>query len=182
MVKEISKNDFRELLSFTNKESFFTFNNKFYIQVDGVANIFPLDLMLANIYLSRHEENWINKCPKDFKPGFYRRCADDIFVIFESPEPAHSFRGEISFKRHYINFTVEQNNIGSLSFLDVKICRKNGKFVTSVYRKQHLLESLPVMKVSFQRTKRGDFSTHYFIGVLAYVLISRHFILKSIIS
>ena len=167
MVKEISKNDFRELLSFTNKESFFTFNNKFYIQVDGVANIFPLDLMLANISLSRHEENWINKCPKDFKPGFYRRCADDIFVIFESPEPAHSFRGEISFKRHYINFTVEQNNIGSLSFLDGN---------------QHLLEFSPIMKVLFQRTKRGDFSTHYFIGVLTYVLISRHFILKSIIS
>ena len=35
--------------------------------------------------------------------------------------------------------------------------------------------------VSFQRTKREDFYTHYFIGVLAYVVISRHFILKLII-
>ena len=34
-----------------------------------------------------------------------------------------------------INFNVEKENVGSLSFLDVKICRKNGKFVTSVYRK-----------------------------------------------
>ena len=33
-----------------------------------------------------------------------------------------------------LNFTVEQENIGSLSFLDVKIFRKNGKFVTIVYR------------------------------------------------
>ena len=30
---------------------------------------------------------------------------------------------------------VEQENIGSLSFLDVKFCRKNGKFAISVYRK-----------------------------------------------
>ena len=36
----------------------------------------------------------------------------------------------------------------------------------------------PIMKVSFQRTKREDFYTHYFIGVLAYVVISKHFILK----
>ena len=31
------------------------------------------------------------------------------------------------------------------------------------------------MKVSSQRTKREDFYTHYFIEVLAYVVISRHF-------
>ena len=43
-------------------------------------------------------------------------------------------------KHHNINFTVDQENVGSLLFLVVKICRKkicgkNGKFVTSVYRK-----------------------------------------------
>ena len=37
-------------------------------------------------------------------------------------------------KHQNINFTVEQESIGSLSFLDVNICRKNGKFVTAVSR------------------------------------------------
>ena len=41
----------------------------------------------------------------------------------------------MSSKHQNINFTVEQENIGSLSFLDVKICFENSKFVTSVYRK-----------------------------------------------
>ena len=45
------------------------------------------------------------------------------------------FREYMSSKHQNINFTVEKENVGSLSFLDVKICRKNGKFVTSVYRK-----------------------------------------------
>ena len=40
---------------------------------------------------------------------------------------------------------------------------------------QHLVGFSPIMKVSFQRTKREDFYTHYFIEVLAYVVISRHF-------
>ena len=31
LVKDISINDFRDLLNLANKESFFTFNNKFYI-------------------------------------------------------------------------------------------------------------------------------------------------------
>ena len=41
----------------------------------------------------------------------------------------------MSSKHQNIIFTVEQGNVSSLSFFDVKICRKNGKFVTSVYRK-----------------------------------------------
>ena len=35
---------------------------------------------------------------------------------------------------------------------------------------QHLDEHSPVMKVSFQRTNRGDFYTHNFKGVSAYVV------------
>ena len=135
LVKGISKNDFRDLLNLATKESFFTFNNKFYIQVDGVAMGSPLGPILANIFLSHHEENWLNKCPIKFKPSFYRRYVDDIFVLFESSESADSFREYMSSKHQNINFTVEKENVGSLSFLDIKICRKNGKFVTSVYRK-----------------------------------------------
>ena len=65
----------------------------------------------------------------------YRRYVDDMFVLFESPEYAHSLREYMSSKRQNITFTVEKENLESLSFSDVKICRKNSKFVTNVYRK-----------------------------------------------
>ena len=132
LVKGISKNDFRDLLNLATKESFFTFNNKFYIQVDGVAMWSPLTPILAKIFPSRHEEKWLKKCPIKFTPSFYRRYVDDIVVLFESPESAPSFSEYMSSKHQNINFSVEQENIGSVSFLDVKICRKNGKFVTRV--------------------------------------------------
>ena len=135
LVKGISKNYFRDLLNLATKESFFTFSNKFYIQVDGVAMESLLGPILPNIFLSHHEENWLNKCPIKFKPSFYRRYVDDIFVLFESSESVDSFREYISSKHQNINFTDEKENDGSLLFLDVKICRKNGTFVTSVYRK-----------------------------------------------
>ena len=53
----ISKNDFRDLLNLATKESFFTFNNKFYIEADGVAMGSPVVPILANIFLSHHEES-----------------------------------------------------------------------------------------------------------------------------
>ena len=95
----------------------------------------PLGPILANIFLSQHEENWLNKCPIKIKPSFYRRYLDDIFVLFESIESANSFHECMSSKHQNINFTVEKENVGLRLFLDVKICRKNGKFVTSVYIK-----------------------------------------------
>ena len=121
LVKVIFKNDFPDLLNLATKESFFTFNNKFYIQVDGVAMGSPLGPILAGIFPSHHEENWRNKCPIAFKPGFYRRYVD-IFVLFESPESAHSFREYMTSKHQNINFTVEQENF----------------WLTFVFRRQNL--------------------------------------------
>ena len=181
LVKGISKNEFRDLLNLATKESSFMFNNKFYIQVDGVAKGSPLGPTLDNIFLSHHEENWLNKCPIKFKPSFYRRYVDDIFVLFESSESADSFREYMSSKHQNINFTVEKENVGSLSFLHVKIYRKNGKFVISIYRKP-TFSGIFTNYESFIPTyqKRGLY-THYFIEVLVYVVISRHFLLKLII-
>ena len=48
MVKGIYKNNFRDLLNFATKESFFTFNSDVYIPVNGVAMESPLGPILAN--------------------------------------------------------------------------------------------------------------------------------------
>ena len=91
--------------------------------------------ILANIFVSHHEKNWLNKCAIKFKPSFRRRYVDDIFVLLPSCECVDSFREYISSKHQNINLTDEKESAGWLSFLDFKICRKNGKFVTRVYRK-----------------------------------------------
>ena len=103
--KEISKNDYRDLLNLATKESFFTFNSKLYIQVDGIAMGSPLVPILANIFLSRHGENWLNwrklaeNCPIKFKPSSYRRYVEDIIVLFQSPESAYLFHEYMSSKQ-----------------------------------------------------------------------------------
>ena len=87
-------------------------------------------------FLSHYEGNWLNKCPIEFKPSFYRRSDGDIFVLFESSESVESFREYMSSKHRTQNITAEQENIGSLSFLNVKICCKNSKFVNSAWREE----------------------------------------------
>ena len=58
------------------------FNGVYYSQIDGVAMGSPLGPTLANLFLAYHEENWLNDCPIQFKPTYYRRYVDDIFLMF----------------------------------------------------------------------------------------------------
>ena len=49
------KHDFRNLLLIAAEESFFTFNNKYYKQVDGASMGSPLGPALANIFMCSFE-------------------------------------------------------------------------------------------------------------------------------
>ena len=75
-------------------------------------------------------------CPHSLKPVFYRRYVDDVFVLFSSLDQAEKFKKYLSSKHPNINFSLEKENEGRLSFLDVNIFREEGKFVTNVYRKK----------------------------------------------
>ena len=83
-VEGFKKSEFKQLLYLATKESYFIFNGLLYKQIDRVAMGSPLGPSLANILLPCHEKNWLNNCPQGFKPVFYRRYVDDIFILFKS--------------------------------------------------------------------------------------------------
>ena len=85
-VSGLNKQQVLEMLSLTTKENVILFDQKYYSQIDGVAMGSPLGPTLANIFLCYHETTWIKNCPKSFKPVYYKRYVDDIFVLFEKPE------------------------------------------------------------------------------------------------
>ena len=112
------------------------FNNKYYKQVDCVAMGSPLGPALANIFMRSFESKWLCDCPIDFKPVFYRRYIDEIFLLFSSLDHADKFRQYLSSKHPNIKFSIEKEEDGCLPFLDINIFRENDKFATNVYRKK----------------------------------------------
>ena len=36
---------------------------------------------LANIFLARHEQDWLYSCPLEYRKLYYPRYVDDIFVL-----------------------------------------------------------------------------------------------------
>ena len=133
------------------KVSYFVFNGLLYKQIDGVAMGSPLGPSLANAFLSYHEKNWLNNCPQGFKPVFYRRYVDDIFILFKSNDHLKYFQEFLNSCHINMSFSMETEKENKLSFLDVEIIRKQGKFTTTIYRNLLLVVHIVTLKVFYLR-------------------------------
>ena len=133
--KGFTRAEFRQLLQFAVKDALILFNGKYYLQKDGVAMGSPLGPTLANIFLCHWEEVWLNNCPKQFSPIFYRRYIDDTFVLFSSKDHVKKFHEYLNSRHKNMSFTYEIEENNKLSFLDVLVNREKDCFITSLYRK-----------------------------------------------
>ena len=122
-ISKLSKTDVHDLLNLATKESLFLFDGEYYYQTDGVAMGSPLGPTLANLFMSYHEQIWLDECPLEFKPKFYRRYVDDIFILGENIEHIVKFKEYLNSKHQNINFTSELECNGKSPFLDNLIDR-----------------------------------------------------------
>ena len=125
-VSGLNKQQVLEMLSLTTKENVILFDQKYYSQIDGVAMGSPLGPTLANIFLCYHETTWIKNCPKSFKPVYYKRYVDDIFVLFEKPEQVSRFVKCMNKRHKILNFRLKLKKIipflfSMLRFVEKKI-------------------------------------------------------------
>ena len=82
-----------------------------------VAFRLPLGLAMANVFLSFYEVKWLEQYPKEFKPVFYRRYVDDIFVLLESAEHLSKFRDYFNTCHPNISFSLNKKKTESCHFL-----------------------------------------------------------------
>ena len=110
-------------------------NNSLYEQIDGLPMGGPASCVLANIFLCHHEQQWIQDCPEEFAPLYFKRYLDDCLVIFSDKEHSEKFDAYINSKHPSIKFTKELEEERSLNFLDLTLKHENGKISTNTYRK-----------------------------------------------
>ena len=130
------KRHFKQLLTLSVKSSCFLFNDVYYKQVDGVAMGSPLGPTLANLFLVYCEYKWLEKCPLQFRPKYYRRYVDDIFLMFESRDHVKKFCKYMNLRHLNIQFTCEVESNNKISLLDISVTRINNKLTTSLYCKK----------------------------------------------
>ena len=95
----------------------------------------PLRPSLGNALLAHHENNWLDSFPLEYRPSYYRRYVDDIFVLFKLSDHIKRFQSYLNSCHVNMSFNIEPEQNNKISFLDVNVIREQGKFTTSVHRK-----------------------------------------------
>ena len=81
------------------------------------------------------KSNALHSAKTNLTQLFYRRCTDDIFVLFELAEHFSKFRNYFNTCHQNISFSFEQEKNEKFSYLDIEVFREKGKLVTTASRK-----------------------------------------------
>ena len=127
---KIAKHDFRILLS--HQRIIFTFNNKYHKKVDDAPMGSPLGLIFGFI-CSRILEN---RCLFE-----NIRYVDEIFVLFSSLGHVGKFNEYFLSTQSSINFFLEREEDGFLSFLDVKFFESTRNSELTSFKKDLQLDT-----------------------------------------
>lgn len=128
-----SKNSFLESMKFILEKSYFTFNNKFYLQTFGVPMGSPISPILALIVLDDILDNITPTLP--FRLPFIYKYVDDLITSVPSNMIQHTLN---IFNAHntHIQFTLEQETSQGVPFLDTRVIRTaNNKIILNWYQK-----------------------------------------------
>ena len=131
-----SKADFTTLLNLAVNDSFFSFNDQLYKQIDGMAMGSPLGPIFANIFLAFHETKWLQDCP--VKPVLYKRYVDDTLWFLPPDADIAALMSFMNSRHSNMHFTHEIENSGKINFLGLTISHDNLNgfhYSTTVYRK-----------------------------------------------
>ena len=131
-VMEVS--DIILLLEFCLKNTYFSFQDQFYAQVEGAAMGSPVSPIVANLYMGYLEQKALSTAPTP--PRFWCRYVDDTFVIHKEVNK-QGFLQNINSVDPAIKFTVEDNKEdGPIPFLDTIVKPEaDGTLSITVYRK-----------------------------------------------
>ena len=129
--------DIMKLLEICLETHFKTVDGFIYTQVDGTPIGKSISGPLAGIYLNWFEKTYVFNEGNRFKPVFWKRSRDDIFVIWNQGD------FELDCMLWYLNgieprtqFTIEREENSCLPFLDLHIRRQSDGLITKVYRKE----------------------------------------------
>ena len=68
---------------------------------------YPLGHSLANAFLADHEQNWLDSSPLEYRPSYYQRYIDNIFVLFKSSDQLKRFQSYLNSSHANTSLTIK---------------------------------------------------------------------------
>ncbi len=120
---QLDIDDIIRLLSFVLSNSFFVYNNTTYEQIHGCATGSPVSAIVANLCMEVIEEQAIRDATSP--PKVWKQFVDDCFSIIKKTNIS-CFPDILNSIDPHIDFTIENEKVGKIAFLDTLISRNDG--------------------------------------------------------
>ena len=116
------------------KMTYFVFNSKLYVQIDGLAIGASSSVFLAEIFMMKLEKKALSTFANP--PDFWYRYVDDTFTYMLETY-IEGFLAHLNNQHPRIKFTIEQEENRQIPFLDTLLTvEENGTISTKIYRKK----------------------------------------------
>ena len=130
----LTKRTLKKLILDSCQKTIFSFNNKYYKQMDGVSMGSSLGPVLANIIMTELETIIIKPLMNDGTIKFYIRYVDDTLVLVK-PDNIDKILNLLNSFHKNLKFTVDKFENCSVHFLDLLIM---DNLDIDIYRKKHI--------------------------------------------
>ena len=122
------------LLEFCLRNTYFSFQGRYYEQTERAAMGSPINPLVANLFMEEFEKQAISTSTTP--PILWKRFVDDTFTIIKKNNK-DSFLEHLNSINPKIQFTCEETREdGSMPFLDILVTPEDdGSLKTSVFRK-----------------------------------------------
>ena len=118
-TSSLTKSDLKELLTICLRNSYFTFNNKFYRQKSGLPMGNILSPLLSDLYIDEYIKNKLTKIN-----GKLWRYVDDLLIITKMNETdIKLYVEELNSLKESIKFTHEFESNKQLNYLDTTLTK-----------------------------------------------------------
>ena len=127
--------DISKLLEIVLNNNYFTFDNKIYKQVHGLAMGNSVSAILAILYMNHVERKALNLLSN--RVALYCRYVDDAFLLVRNHNEAECVMDVFNSVDPYVRFEIEHpDNSNTLKLLDIEInINAEGEQRTRFYRK-----------------------------------------------
>lgn len=130
-ISDVDVQLYIRLVKLVMKQRWIEFQGKIYLQKEGLFIGNSLSPILAEVFMGNLEKGIESK---DWFPRVWYRYVDDVVAIVKKGEESVILE-ELNQQHRAIRFTLEVENLGVLSFLDLKLSRIDGRLDLDIFRK-----------------------------------------------